>query len=233
MPTTGTSSPFATTRCFCSLSTGTAWPRRCGQATCIAPTTGTTSSCRRLTGSRRWARAWRSAQTPRSRSLRSTTRSSTATWTMPSACRRTRSWSWRSRTFCFVRRDGRAASPWCATRVSAIRRRAGPRPGRIVAKVEHHRGELFPRVGFIVTNMDLPSRSVVRFYNKCGTAEQWIKEGKPGDALDAAVVPSFPGERSAPATERPGVQPGQPLAQDWSCRRGSSAGRSPVSSSGW
>ena len=27
------------------------------------------------------------------------------------------------------------------------------RPGRIVAKVEHHRGELLRRVGFIVTNM--------------------------------------------------------------------------------
>ena len=51
-------------------------------------------------------------------------------------------------------------------------------PRRIVAKVEHHRGELFPRVGFIVTNIVLPSRSVVRFYNKRGTAEQWIKEGK-------------------------------------------------------
>ena len=35
-----------------------------------------------------------------------------------------------------------------------------------------------PRVGFIVTNMTLRSRSVVRFYNKRGTAEQWIKEGK-------------------------------------------------------
>jgi len=49
---------------------------------------------------------------------------------------------------------------------------------RIVAKVEHHLGELFPRVGFIVTNLTLPSRSVVRFYNKRGTAEQWTKEGK-------------------------------------------------------
>ena len=48
----------------------------------------------------------------------------------------------------------------------------------MVAKVEHPLGELFPRVGFIVTNMTLPSRSVVRFYNKRGTAEQWIKEGK-------------------------------------------------------
>jgi hypothetical protein len=49
---------------------------------------------------------------------------------------------------------------------------------RVVAKVEHHAGELFPRIGFIVTNLTLPSRAVVRFYNKRGTAEQWIKEGK-------------------------------------------------------
>jgi hypothetical protein len=51
-------------------------------------------------------------------------------------------------------------------------------PRRVVAKVEHHAGELFPRVGFIVTNLSLPNRAVVRFYNKRGTAEQWIKEGK-------------------------------------------------------
>jgi len=49
---------------------------------------------------------------------------------------------------------------------------------RVVAKVEHHAGELFPRVGFIVTNLTLPSPAVVRFYNKRGTAEQWIKQGK-------------------------------------------------------
>ena len=44
--------------------------------------------------------------------------------------------------------------------------------------MEFHAGELFPRVGFIVTNQTLPSRAVVRFYNKRGKAEQWIKEGK-------------------------------------------------------
>jgi hypothetical protein len=49
---------------------------------------------------------------------------------------------------------------------------------RVVAKVEFHWGELFPRVGFIVTNLETDSRAVVRFYNKRGTAEQWIKEGK-------------------------------------------------------
>ena len=48
----------------------------------------------------------------------------------------------------------------------------------MVAKVEWHRGELFPRVGFIVTNMTAGPEGVVRFYNGRGTAEQWIKEGK-------------------------------------------------------
>ena len=49
---------------------------------------------------------------------------------------------------------------------------------RVVAKVEWHPGELVPRVGFIVTNMSRPAERVVAFYNKRGTCEQWIKEGK-------------------------------------------------------
>ena len=51
-------------------------------------------------------------------------------------------------------------------------------PRRVVAKVEWHQGELFPRVGFIVTNLNKRSKNVVKFYNGRGTAEQWIKEGK-------------------------------------------------------
>jgi hypothetical protein len=39
------------------------------------------------------------------------------------------------------------------------------KPRRVVAKVEWHQGELYPRVGFIVTNLTRP-------------AERWIKEGK-------------------------------------------------------
>ncbi len=54
---------------------------------------------------------------------------------------------------------------------------------RVVAKVEFHCGELFPRVGFIVTSLAASSRAVVRFYNKRGTAEQWIKEGKQAVAM--------------------------------------------------
>jgi hypothetical protein len=45
-------------------------------------------------------------------------------------------------------------------------------------KVEFHAAELFSRVGFIETNLETDSRAVVRFYNKRGTPEQWIKEGK-------------------------------------------------------
>jgi hypothetical protein len=54
---------------------------------------------------------------------------------------------------------------------------------RVVAKVEFHCGELFPRVGFIVTNLALDNRAVARFYNKRGTAEQRIKESKQAVAL--------------------------------------------------
>jgi hypothetical protein len=49
---------------------------------------------------------------------------------------------------------------------------------RVVVKIEWHMGELFPRVNYIVTNLRWKSSNVVKFYNKRGTAEQWIKEGK-------------------------------------------------------
>jgi hypothetical protein len=52
------------------------------------------------------------------------------------------------------------------------------KPRRVVAKVEWHLGELYPRVGYIVTNLARPAERVVAFYNQRGTAEQWIREGK-------------------------------------------------------
>ena len=51
------------------------------------------------------------------------------------------------------------------------------RPRRVVAKIEWH-GELWPRVGFLVTNLRGGAKPIVDFYNQRGTAEQWIKEGK-------------------------------------------------------
>ena len=50
-------------------------------------------------------------------------------------------------------------------------------------KVDFYCGEVFPRVRFIVTNLTPSDRAVVRFYDKRGTAEQRIKEGKQAVAM--------------------------------------------------
>jgi hypothetical protein len=52
------------------------------------------------------------------------------------------------------------------------------RSRRVVAKVEWHQGELFPRIGSIVTNLQRKPSNITRFYNGRGRCEQWIKEGK-------------------------------------------------------
>src|ERR671913_304490 len=50
------------------------------------------------------------------------------------------------------------------------------KPRRVVAKVEWHPGELYPRVGFIVTDLKRPAERVSKFYNGRATAEQWIRD---------------------------------------------------------
>jgi hypothetical protein len=52
------------------------------------------------------------------------------------------------------------------------------KPRRVVAKIEWHRGELFPRVGFVVTNSRLPAAKVIKVYNGRAEIENRIKEGK-------------------------------------------------------
>jgi hypothetical protein len=52
------------------------------------------------------------------------------------------------------------------------------KPRHVVAKAEWHPGELYPRVGFIVTNLARSAEGIVAFYNQRGTCEQYIKEGK-------------------------------------------------------
>jgi len=48
----------------------------------------------------------------------------------------------------------------------------------VVAKVEWHPGELYPRVGFIVSNLPRSAEGIVAFYNQRGRCEQHIKKGK-------------------------------------------------------
>jgi hypothetical protein len=71
------------------------------------------------------------------------------------------------------------------------------KPRRVVAKVEWHPGELYPRVGFVVSNLARPADRVVAFYNQRGTAEQWIKEGKGAIKWTRLSCRSFASQRRA------------------------------------
>jgi hypothetical protein len=57
-------------------------------------------------------------------------------------------------------------------------------------------GELFPRVGFIVTNLETAGRAVVRFCNKRGIAEQ---AGRPKRKFRLEVLKAW----TDPAQEDP------------------------------
>jgi hypothetical protein len=51
--------------------------------------------------------------------------------------------------------------------------------------------ELYPVVGSSVTSMELPSRAVVRFYDKRGPEQRRIKEGKLAANWPALLSPFY------------------------------------------
>ena len=99
------------------------------------------------------------------------------------------------------------------------RAKSWSKPRRVVAKVEFHPGELFPRVGFIVTNRSLPNERVLAFYNGRGTAEQHIKEGQVRAEVDTALVHALRGQRRPSPASRTGLQPRQFPAHAIDARR--------------
>jgi Transposase DDE domain group 1 len=146
---------------------GDSWRRGCGRATSTVPMTGTSCSSQRSNVSKRQASTLRFEPKRPSPSPRIYQRLEHDNVEYAIRIPAKKTLELEVEDIPFVRGVVRVASPDSWTT-----------PRRVVAKVEHDADELFPRVGFIVTNMTLPSRSVVRFYNKRGTAEQWIKEGK-------------------------------------------------------
>ena len=92
---------------------------------------------------------------------------------------------------------------------SATRRRHGPGPAGWWRRSSGTPANLYPRVGFIVTNMTHPPERVTLFYNQRGTAEQHIKEGKNALVWTRPVLPPLRRERGAAATACPGLQPRQ------------------------
>jgi hypothetical protein len=81
---------------------------------------------------------------------------------------------------------------------------------RVVAKVEWHPNELYPRVGFIVTNLARSAERVVAFYNQQarhgGAMDQ---RGQERDQVDPAIVPFLRGQRCPPSAPCARLQPRQ------------------------
>jgi Transposase DDE domain group 1 len=82
------------------------------------------------------------------------------------------------------------------------------KPRRNVAKVEWHPGELYPRLGFIVTNLARPAERVVTFYNQRGTAGQWIRKAR-ARSSGRGFLPDLRRQYRAPSAPRGCIQPRQ------------------------
>src|SRR5271167_4457748 len=165
-------------RCLCSTTSAIWNAALCVPATCTARTVGRKYSTRswRVTGAR--SRASISAPTRASLTLKSMISWKPSGSSMRSGFRPTGFYRIGSATCSSAQSGDRRTRRVGSMPTSPIRLEAGPKPRRVIAKVEFHPGELVPRVGFIVTNLSRPVERVVTFYNKRGTCEQWIKEGK-------------------------------------------------------
>ena len=51
-------------------------------------------------------------------------------------------------------------------------------PRRVVCRIAWHENELFPRIGFVVTNSRISVENVIKVYNRGAEVENRIKEGK-------------------------------------------------------
>ena len=176
-PTTATSRLPAITRCCFSTAKVTVWLPSCAPTAFTVPKTGRNCCCQKLSVSRNWARKSCSGPTRPSPSRRFARRTE----------KRGVKYAVRIPANDSLELDiaellthpvGRPSHKPVVWYKGVLYQAASWKTARrVVEKVEFHFGELFPRVAFIVTNLETDSRAVVRFYNKRGTAEQWIKEG--------------------------------------------------------
>src|SRR5206468_2921003 len=85
------------------------------------------------------------------------------------------------------------------------------RARRVVAKVEWHPGELYPRVGFIVTNLRRSAKRVVAFYNGPGTAATSSSRWRRWRCRASCSAASSNGSRSRDRPPWRDVDPSWPL----------------------
>jgi hypothetical protein len=63
------------------------------------------------------------------------------------------------------------------------------KPRRVVAKVEWHPGELYPRVGFLITNLTRPAERDRRLLQPARHGRAVDQKGQERDQMDTAVLP--------------------------------------------
>lgn len=68
----------------------------------------------------------------------------------------------------------------------------------MVCKIEWHLDELFPRLGFIVTNFRLSSHEFLKTYNDRAEMENRIREGKNTLRWDKTSCPKFEANQARP-----------------------------------
>jgi hypothetical protein len=80
---------------------------------------------------------------------------------------------------------------------------------RVIAKVEWHPGELYPRVGFIVTNMSRPAENAVALLQRARHLRA-VDQGSQGhDQMDAAVMSVIRRQRGSSPASCARLQPRQ------------------------
>ena len=95
-------------------------------------------------------------------------------------------------------------------------------PRRVVAKVEWHPGELYPRVGFIVTNLCAPGRAGRRLLQQARDVRAMDQGRQERDQVDAAVMLLVRRQCGASSVARAGLQSRQ-LHADAGLARGGRA----------
>ena len=83
------------------------------------------------------------------------------------------------------------------------------RTRRVVAKIEWHPGELIPRFGFVVTNLNRSAERVTAFYNQPRQGGAVDQGRQARNQVDAALLSEVPCQRGAAPAARLGLQPGQ------------------------
>ncbi len=99
------------------------------------------------------------------------------------------------------------------------------RPRRVVAKVEWHAGELFPRVGFIVTNLTKHSKNVVQVLQRSRHGRAVDQGRQERRQVDEALLPHVQGQPDAACSCSPWPTTWATSCGGWPCRSRCDTGR--------